>query len=149
MAVPAAPLEGGTTPSKIMFVMDDNAGTNRANILRGYRQSTMNSESTAVMGVYDVSGSLENGNLQLASSSATQLLASSTPAQWAIIKARLTNAGTIYVGKSDVTADTNATTGGYPLDAGEAIAVPCSNLNQIYLRGTSGDGVAFIASLDA
>lgn len=146
MTVPAAPLEGGG--AKIWFVIDDNAGTNRANMLRGYRGVTLNGERLAAMGTYDVSGALENGNTQLSSTSATQLLATSTPAQWAILKARAANTATIYVGKSDLTADTTASTGGFPLDPGESVAVPCGNLNEIYLRGTSGDGVAWIASLD-
>lgn len=146
MTVPAAPLEGGG--AKVLFVVDDNAGTNRANLLRGYRQSTLNSEPVAALGVYDVSGSLENGNTQLSGTTAQQLIVTSTPAQWAILRARASNSGTIYIGKSDVTADTNATTGGFPINAGEMMGVPCNNLNQIYIRGSSGDGVAWIASLD-
>lgn len=146
MAVPASPLEFGG--SKVIFLVDDNAGANRANLLRGYRQSLINGENAAALGVYEVSGALENGNMQITGSTAIQIFSASVPAQWAIVKARLANAGTVYVGKSDVTADTANTTGGYPLEAGEAIGVPCSNINQIYIRGTTGDGVAWIASFD-
>lgn len=146
MAVPTAPNEGGG--SKILFVIDDNAGANRANLLRGHRQSALNGEPVAAMGVYDVSGALDNGNMQLTSTSALAIIATTTPAQWVILKARAANAGTIYVGKSDVTADVVNATGGYPLDPGESVAVPCSNLTQVFIRGTTGDGVAWIASLD-
>lgn len=146
MTVPAAPFEGGG--AKVLFVIDDNAGTNRANLLRGYRGTTLNSERVAALGVYEVSGSFENGNTTLTGSTAQQILGTSTPAQWAIVRARAANAGTIYIGKSDVTADTNATTGGFPLSAGEMLGVPCNNLTEIYIRGTSGDGVSWIASLD-
>jgi hypothetical protein len=146
MTVPASPTEGGG--SKVLFLVDDNAGTNRANLMRGYRQAALNSEPTAALGVYDVSGALDNGNMQLTSASAIAIAASSIPAQWAIIRARSANTSTIYVGKSDVTADTTNATGGFPLDAGESVAVPCSNLTQIFIIGTSGDGVAWIASCD-
>jgi hypothetical protein len=146
VAIPAAPLESGG--DKILFSIDDNAGTNRANVFRGYRQSTLNSENTAAIGVYDVSGALRNGNRQLTSSTALQLSTTSIPAQWVSIKARSANAGTLYVGTSTVTADTTEATGGYPLDPGETVAVPCGNLNQVYIRGTSGDGIAYVASID-
>jgi aspartate 1-decarboxylase len=145
MAVPFAPLEGAG--DKIQFVIDDNAGTNRANLIRGHRTTLLNGTQVAAMGTYDVSGALENGNMQLTGAAAIAI-SGSVLAQWAIVKARSTNVGTVYVGKSDVTADTNNTTGGFPLDPGESVGVPCSNLSQIFIRGTTGDGVAWIASTD-
>ena len=47
------------------------------------------------------------------------------------------NDGIIYVGNSDVTAGTVATTDGYPLSAGDAVFMPVSNPNKIYCIGSA------------
>jgi len=146
MTVPAAPLEAGGRA--ILFTLDDNAGTNRANLLRGYKGVAINAERVAALGVYPVSGDIENGNMQLTAGTALALSSTSIPCQGLIVKARAANTATIYVGKSDVTADTTNATGGYPLEPGESVGVPCSNVNTVFIRGTSGDGVAWLASID-
>ena len=146
MAVPAAPLESGG--DKILFGTYDNAGTNEAAVMRAYKIATINTTVLGDLGVYTTSGGLENGNMQLTSTSALALSATTVPCQGVIVKARSTNAATIYVGKSDVTADNTNATGGYPLDPGESVGVPCRNLTEVYIRGTSGDGVAYLASTD-
>lgn len=146
MAVPNAPLEGAS--DKILFAMDDNAGTNRANILRGYQAGTMNSEAVADLGVYTTSGRLKNFGHALTGSTAEQITGTSTPCQGVLIRASSSNGAVLYVGTSGVTADEGTSTSGYPLNAGESLGVPCRNANTVYIRGTSGDKVACIASID-
>jgi hypothetical protein len=146
MTVPAAPTEANG--DKIHFIVDDNAGTTRANLMRGYKRTTINGDSVAELGVYPTSGTLENGGQTLAGSTAEQITTTSTPCQGVLVKAAPTNAGAIYVGKSDVTTDYADTTGGFPLEPGESVGVPCRNANEVYIRGTTGDKVAWIASAD-
>ncbi len=48
------------------------------------------------------------------------------------LKAALANAGTIYLGPSDVTAGTTAATDGWPLAAGEEIFLPLADPRTIF-----------------
>ena len=146
MALPAAPQTDAD--EAILPLFDDNAGTNRSNAPRGYKRTTLNGDGVAEMGVYPTSGSLENGGQTLAGSSAEALSATSIPCQGVLVKAPSTNAATIYVGKSDVTTDYADTTGGFPLEPGESVGVPCRNVNEVFVRGTAADKVAWIASAD-
>jgi len=80
---------------------------------------------------------------------AFQLSTSSVPTQIVMIKARSTNSGIVYVGTSAVTntqpgAGSRSTTAGFQLDPGDVITFPATNLNAIYINGTSGDGVAYL-----
>ena len=43
------------------------------------------------------------------------------------------NTGVVYVGKSGVTAGTNESTDGFPLNAGDSLVIEVSNVNLIYL----------------
>lgn len=146
MTVPAAPLEGGN--DKILFLLYDAGGVNAAAILRAYKKSTVNAEVVGELGVYPTSGTLENGCRVLTGATALVISATSVPCQGVVVKAYSDNAATIYVGKSDVTADKTAATGGYPLEPGESVGVPCRNVTEIYIRGTTSDGVAWLASCD-
>jgi hypothetical protein len=146
MTIPAAPTEAGA--DKILFVIDDNSGTNRANVLRGYKRAALNSEGVADLGVYPTSGTLRAFGLTLATGDAEQIIAASVPCQGVLVKASKNNSGTVYVGESSVTADEGAATSGYPLEPGESVGVPCRNANTVYVRGYSDDIVACIASAD-
>lgn len=84
-----------------------------------------------------------------ATGTAFQLSTSSVPTQVVMLKARSSNAGTIYVGKSTVTntqsaAGARSTTAGLQLEPGDMIVFPATNLNAIYINGTSGDGVSYV-----
>lgn len=58
------------------------------------------------------------------------------------IKAKIGNAGTIYVGNSTVAASN-----GYQLSPGDSIPVEVANLNLIYIdAANNGDGVSWVAS---
>lgn len=149
MAIPNAPLEGAG--DKILFVVDDNAGTNRANLLKAYQRGTLNGEGVGDLGVYSTSGTLKHGNRNAANTSQLQLTTTSTPCQGILVKARTANANDVWVGITGLTADTTESTGGWRLAPGESIGVPCRNANTVYLRWatyTSGDGVEWIASAD-
>lgn len=149
MAIPNAPLEGAG--DKLLFVVDDNVGTNRANLLRGYKRTTLNSEGVADIGVYPTSGTLSHGNRNATGTSQLQLYTVSTPCQGVLVKAREANVNDVWVGKTGLTANTTESTGGYRLAPGQSVGVPCRNVNEVYLRWatyTSGDGVEWIASAD-
>jgi hypothetical protein len=146
MAVPNAPLEGDG--DKILFSVDDNSGTNRANLLRGFQHGTLNGEPVADLGVYTTSGLLKNFGHTLGGSTAEQIIATSTPCQGVLIRAGTANAATLYVGTSAVVASEGATNSGWPLAAGETVGVPCRDANTVYIRGTSGDKVTCLASID-
>lgn len=77
----------------------------------------------------------------LTGATALALASSSTPVAVVLIKARRANAGIVYWGNSNVTADENASTGGYQLDPGDMVTVATADLADEYIRGTSGDGV--------
>lgn len=49
------------------------------------------------------------------------------------IKSAAGNTGVVYLGRSNVTANSNAQTGGYPLQPGESIAIPIDEAKQIYV----------------
>jgi len=145
MSIPVAPQEGGG--DKILFTVYDNSGANASALLRGAKKTTLNSEPVADLQVYPTSGTLENGSKVLGGSTAT-VISTSVACQGVLVKAYSDNIATIYVGKSDVTADKTAATGGWPLEPGESVGVPCRNVTEVYIRGTSGDGVAWLASCD-
>jgi hypothetical protein len=149
MTIPAAPTESGG--DKLLFVVDDNGGTNRANLMRGYKRTTLNSEGVADIGVYPTSGTLAHGNRNATGTAQLQLTGTSTPCQGVLIKAREANVNDVWVGKTGLTADTTEATGGYRLAAGQSVGVPCRNANEVYLRWATykaGDGVEWIASAD-
>jgi hypothetical protein len=149
MAVPAAPTEQGG--DKILFSVDDNTGSNRANLLKGYKHAVQNANDVADLGVYPTSGTLKQGNRNLTNTSALQLSTTSVPCQGVLVKAREGNSSDIWVGTSTVTADTTEATGGWRLKPGASVGVPCRNLQEVYIRTdayVSGDGVEFIASAD-
>jgi len=61
------------------------------------------------------------------------------------IKAAAGNAGTVYVGKSDVTANTAAATDGYPLAAGEEIFIPTDDASDVFaIASQASQGVFFL-----
>jgi len=146
MAVPSAPTEGGG--SKIIFLSHDAGGSNEALLIRGYHKATVNSTIHGEMGVYPTSGTLENGHKAMTAGAAVAI-SGTLPCQGVLVKADSDNAATIYVGKSDLTADKTESTGGWPLVPGESVGVPCRNASEVFIRGTGTDGVAWIASVDA
>lgn len=146
MAIPAAPVELGG--DKILFGIYDNGGANAAATFRARRTETVNATVVGDISTYPTSGALGHGHVSTTGANAIQLTVTSTPCQGVIVKAHKENAATIYVGTSTVTANYTASTGGYPLEPGESVGVPTQNVNLVYVRGGTGDGVAWIASKD-
>jgi len=148
MTLPLFPSEAGG--SKIAaLVEDDGAGNLRAVPMRARKSEIVDGERIGAMGTYPESGTLENGAKTTTGSTAIALSSTSIPCQGLVVKALSANTTTIWVGKSDVTADATATTGGYPLEPGESVGVPCRNVNEVYIRGAaSGLSAAWIASAD-
>lgn len=71
------------------------------------------------------------------------LAASSTPAKWVIVQARVTNTGYIAVGGAGVLA-TLSTGTGILLAPGESVPLPCDDLADIYIDATvNGESVRF------
>lgn len=58
-----------------------------------------------------------------------------------IVQALSDNSGSVYVGNSSVT-----TSSGFELQAGQATSIGVYKLSEVYVNGTAGDGVCYIAS---
>lgn len=83
-----------------------------------------------------------NGQKTVAvSSTAVSISASQAVKNGVIVQALAGNAGNVVVGSSSVT-----TVNGYQLQPGQATSVAVSDLSAVYVNGTAGDGVCFIAS---
>ena len=64
-------------------------------------------------------------------------------AQGVLIKAALSNTGTVYVGNSDVTAGSAAATDGFPLSAGASLALEFIRPDQIYVIASTANQVVY------
>lgn len=64
----------------------------------------------------------------------------------AIVKADSANAAPIVIGGSSITNTVDGTGNGFVLVAGESISVPVADLSNIFINGTSGDHVYWIAN---
>jgi hypothetical protein len=95
-----------------------------------------------------LNGALDNGCHTLtASSTAEEITATGNPCQGMLVKAASSNVATVYVGISDVTDDWDEDTGGWPLEPGESVAVPCQISNEVYVIGEMDDKVAWIINV--
>lgn len=65
---------------------------------------------------------------------AEQLVSASVACKFGVtVKAATTNTGTVYIGaSSSVTAGTNDSTDGFPLEPGESVTIPVNNINLLY-----------------
>lgn len=79
---------------------------------------------TATTGITPITGVVEGTKLQ--------------------IKAGDSNTGTIYIGKFNVTAGTNADTDGFPLAAGQGTYLPIVQTGIIHIRGTVPNDKIFL-----
>jgi hypothetical protein len=52
------------------------------------------------------------------------------------VRAADSNTATVYLGNSDLTADTADQTDGFPLAAGEALFVPVNDAQKVFVRST-------------
>jgi hypothetical protein len=100
------------------------------------------------LGSSQAPASFDHGEKTSVGATALQLVAASLPIQVGIeIKAAATNAGTIYVGNSDVTAGGTDATDGFPLAAGERLFLAVDDVFKVWVIGsTTGLAVSWIAS---
>lgn len=84
-----------------------------------------------------------SGVTLLSATGTRAMIRSATPTGIAIIKARRANVGTVYLGTSAVTNDESSTTGGLQLDPGDFVVVSGTNLGDLYINGTAGDGISY------
>lgn len=71
----------------------------------------------------------------------TAISITSVPIKSILIKAVITNTGTMYIGNSTVSSSN-----GYPLVAGESVSLDISNLNTIYIDSSvNGESITYIA----
>lgn len=62
-------------------------------------------------------------------------------------KAASGNAGSVYIGKASVTADTDPERDGFPIDANQGQFVPVSDVDQIYLLASeAGQKIFWMAT---
>lgn len=87
-----------------------------------------------------VESSFSHGAKSSITTSAVQMVVSSTPAtQGVLVKAALANTANVHVGGSaSVTVNASDSTDGFELGAGESIVVPVNDANLIYLIAASG-----------
>jgi hypothetical protein len=84
--------------------------------------------------------SFDHGSNRDVDTSAEQLTTTSMAAsRGVVITAHPDNTGVVYIGNSDVTADTTDATDGVPLNAGEGIYIEISNANKIYCIGSAAN----------
>lgn len=105
-----------------------------------WRRLSVNSRGqfTAEVGTTPV-----NGHKTIAvTNTAVAIVTSSTPVKnGVIIQALSGNGASVWVGSSSVTSSN-----GFELQAGQATSMAVSDLQTVYVNGTSGDGICYIAS---
>lgn len=80
---------------------------------------------------------LDHGHIPVGTAAA-QLLATKFNFRYGVtLYASSSNAANIWIGRSGVTANTNAITGGFPLVPGSSITLPVAEMQHIYAISTS------------
>lgn len=95
----------------------------------------------------NVSGVIKTGNKAIATTGTAVQLSTgvSGAVNGGIITAAAANSGIIYIGGIGVTNTAGVAGNGYPLAAGASMSIPQSDLSGVYINGTAGDYVSFIA----
>ena len=147
MAIPASPLEANG--SKIWFAVDDNGGTLRANLIRGYRHETVDGQDITEIGVYQTSGDLITGYVATSGGTEMALSGGSIPCSGVIVKADPDNTEDVWVGPTGLTSNKSAGDG-YRLSQGESVGLPCRDAASVFiLRGGSVNvGVYFVVNVN-
>lgn len=101
--------------------------------------ATEEKQDDIVSELQDISAqaTFNHGRKSTIGTTAVRIIVASTVAKHGVlVKAANDNTGTIYVGNSNVTADTTDATDGFELGAGESVTVPINNANKIYVIGS-------------
>lgn len=102
---------------------------------------TVTGDVSIIPGIFQVGGS---GVTKIAVTGTRVALRASTAVKVIIVKARSSNVGTLYVGDSTVTNNETATTGGLQLDPGDMVTFTETEIADIFINGTAGDGVSYM-----
>lgn len=158
--------DGTTKLSMAGFILDETAGaaltendaaaaridSKRAivNVIedattRGQRLSITAANAAKVDGsavnqpVKQAQSSFDHGRKSSIGTSAVQITSTSTAAIIGVeVKAARTNSVRVFVGNSDVTADSADSTDGMELGPGESVFIPVDNANKVYVIAESG-----------
>ena len=80
-----------------------------------------------------MASSFDHGSKELISTNATQLTSTSFSAILGVlVKAHKNNSGRVFIGNADVTADTEESTDGIPLEAGESVVLEINDPSLLY-----------------
>lgn len=91
-------------------------------------------------------GVIVTGQVKVATTgTAVQISTANDLQNGAVVKALAGNAASVVVGASGVNNTVDGTGNGFILPAGDSISVPVNDLSLVYINGTAGDGVTFIA----
>lgn len=101
----------------------------------GYHAEIVALSTTAVSGI--ISGQYKLTAAAVAISSSQALVRGVT------IKAKASNAGTVWVGGATVAITDDGLGNGFALRPGDTLSIAVSNLNQIYAIGTANDVIYF------
>jgi len=90
----------------------------------------------------------DHGRKSAIGTTAVALVSASRPATRGVqLKAAADNTEAVYVGNSDVTADSADATDGFPLAAGEGLFLAIDDASKVFLRAASGTQKVFFAVL--
>lgn len=88
--------------------------------------------------------SFDHGRNADIDTAAEQITTTSMPAKKGVlVRADPDNTGILYLGNSDVTAESAAATDGYPLYAGEAVFIEVNDANKIYAIASANNQACF------
>ena len=84
-----------------------------------------------------VTSTFDHGRNSDVDAAAEQVTSTSIACKFGVtVKAARSNTGVIYVGNSDVTADSADATDGFELYPGDAVFLPVNNVNLVYVRAS-------------
>lgn len=123
--------------------INNASGASAVNIQDGGNSITVDATSlplptgAATEATLAAQSSFDHGSTSFGTS-AVQITASSITAKKGVtVKAAIANTGRVFVGNSDVTADTTAATDGFELGNGESIFIEVDNANKVYVIGSA------------
>ena len=100
--------------------------------------ATFNQETQIVAFEFD------HGRNSDVDTTAEQLTATSVRcSRGVVVKAANSNTGTIYVGNSDVTANSADATDGFELGAGESVTIEVDDVNKLYVIASAANQVVY------
>lgn len=81
--------------------------------------------------------SFDHGSKAVGTSAVLITSSSVTTKKGVLVKAANSNTGTVYVGNSDVTANTVEATDGFEIGAGESVMIEIDDANKVYCIGSA------------